>query len=134
MINGATAMIQTGQVPDSSHGSSERTASSDPLRARPADGALAWVATTIGATSIDSVQWMPGGSSASMHRLTVSDNADNSRTVILRRWVRPESIVEAPDIAIGEAAVLELVATMSGPTPRLLGCDPTGVDSGYRRW
>lgn len=107
-------------------GSVEHIGAADPLGAAPDDAVLAWVSETLGARSIDKVEWMPGGSSASMHRLTVCSGARQLDTVVLRRWVRPVSVAQDPDVAMREAAMLGLVESMNAPTPRLLDCDPYG--------
>jgi aminoglycoside phosphotransferase (APT) family kinase protein len=48
----------------------------------------------------------------------------------MRRYVRPEQLVDDPDIARHEAGVLELVEAMSTPTPELVACDPDGAVAG----
>ena len=69
---------------------------------------------------------MPGGASLAMHRVTVTAGDGDNVRLVLRRYVRPEQLTEDPGVAAHEAAVLELVAQIATPTPRLIGVDPTG--------
>ena len=65
-----------------------------------------------------------------MHRVTVTFASGGSARLVLRRYVRPNQIVEDPEIAAQEAAVLQLVERIATPTPRLIGVDPTGELAG----
>ena len=96
------------------------------IRANPPQEAMQWVLTLSGARAVSSVEAMPGGSSVAMHRVTLIVDDDRSRQLILRRYVRPEQLAEDPGVAAHEAMVLELMAGMTTPAPRLVGCDPTG--------
>lgn len=96
------------------------------IRADPPDEAMRWVMSVADARSVISVAAMPGGSSVAMHRVTLVTNDGGSRELILRRYVRPDQFAEDPEVASHEAMVLDLVAGMTTPTPRLVGCDATG--------
>ena len=100
------------------------------LRAAPPAEALAWLARAADARSVDVVERMPGGISLAMHRVTISLGDGTSVRLVLRRFVRPEQISEDPGVAAHEAAVLELVAPIATPTPRLIAVDPTGGEAG----
>jgi prepilin-type processing-associated H-X9-DG protein len=65
-----------------------------------------------------------------MHRVTVAFADGHTASLVLRRYVRPEQVEEEPDVAVREAAVLELVERVATPTPRLIGLDPTGAQAG----
>lgn len=99
-------------------------------RAAPSDAALAWVAATVDARSIDAVEPMPGGASLAMHRVTVTTGEGDSVRLVLRRYVRPEQVAADPRVAAREAAVLELVVQIATPTPRLIGVDASGALAG----
>lgn len=65
-----------------------------------------------------------------MHRVTVTFASGDTAWLVLRRYVRPDQIVEDPEVAMHEAAVLELVERIATPTPRLIGVDPSGELAG----
>ncbi len=65
-----------------------------------------------------------------MHRVKVTSENGHTARLVLRRYVRPEQVAEDPDVAVHEAAVLELVERIATPTPRLIGVDPTGDQAG----
>ena len=96
------------------------------IRADPPDEAMRWVVSIAGARSVMSVEAMPGGSSVAMHRVTLVTSDGGSWELILRRYVRPDQLAEDQGVASHEAMVLDLVAGMTTPTPRLVGCDATG--------
>ena len=73
---------------------------------------------------------MPGGASLAMHRVMVTFAGGGSARLVLRRFVRPEQIVDDPEVAAHEAAVLQLVERIATPTPQLIGVDPTGELAG----
>ena len=50
--------------------------------------------------------------------------------VVLRRFVREDWLAEEPDLAIREAAALELLAGSPVVAPRLVAVDPTGQEAG----
>ena len=113
------------------HGSGSRSDDQDAItraliRADPPDEAMRWVMSIAGARSMMSVEAMPGGSSVAMHRVTLVTRNGGSLELILRRYVRPDQLAEDPGVASHEAMVLDLVAGMTTPTPRLVGCDATG--------
>ena len=121
---------KTGQVESDVHGGDEREATRALQRAVPPAVALGWVAAVAGARSVDAVERMPGGASLAMHRVTVTFAGGGSARLVLRRYVRPEQIVEDPEVAAHEAAVLQLVERIATPTPQLIGFDPTGELAG----
>jgi aminoglycoside phosphotransferase (APT) family kinase protein len=50
--------------------------------------------------------------------------------LVLRRFVRRDWLAEEPDLAVREAAALEVLAEVDLPTPRLVGADPDGSVAG----
>ncbi|MEX1007899.1 MAG: aminoglycoside phosphotransferase family protein [Acidimicrobiia bacterium] len=71
-----------------------------------------------------------GGMSSAVHEIAVQLTGGAVTQVVLRRYVRPEVNLEEPDIAEREQHALQLTEATDIPTPRLLGCDPTGTDAG----
>jgi aminoglycoside phosphotransferase (APT) family kinase protein len=125
--NGETVVVTHGPVdPSDDQGAVTRVL----IRADPPAEAMNWVRTLTGAQAVSSVKAMPGGSSVAMHRVTLVVDDHRSRQLILRRYVRPEQLAEDPGVAAHEAIVLDLVADMATPAPRLVGCDPTGDVAG----
>lgn len=114
---------KTGQVESDVPGGDESEATRALQRAVPSAVALEWVAGAAGARSVDSVERMPGGASLAMHRVTVTFAGGGSARLVLRRYVRPEQIVEDREVAAHEAAVLQLVDRIATPTPQLIGVD-----------
>jgi aminoglycoside phosphotransferase (APT) family kinase protein len=104
----------------------------DPLRARPPERALRWAAAAIGRGSrIASVRRLTAGGWHANHALTIVDRGGTAHRVVLRRWARPEWVVEDPEFtAAHEAAVLELLARTTIPVPRVVAADPDGAASG----
>ena len=100
------------------------------LRADPPAEAMEWVLTVTGAKAVTSAESMPGGSSVAMHRINLVSAVGHSQELILRRYLRAEQLADDPGVAAHEAMVLELIADMATPTPRLVGCDPTGEGAG----
>jgi aminoglycoside phosphotransferase (APT) family kinase protein len=99
------------------------------LRSRPPAEALAWVGSATGGTVV-SASAIRGGTSSAMHRVVVAMEDGAKRSVVLRRYVRPEVIAEEPDIAAKEARTLEFVAGLEIPTPLPVAVDPTGSEAG----
>jgi aminoglycoside phosphotransferase (APT) family kinase protein len=64
-----------------------------------------------------------------MHVVTIRHDDGREKEVVLRRYVLPGELHD-PGIAEREAAALTLVGPVAVPTPRLIGCDPTGTRSG----
>jgi hypothetical protein len=110
-------------VPDLPHGY-EDDERSRLLRRRPPARALGWVARVLG-SPVERVRWLRGGSTSAVHALWL---ADGSRAV-LRRYVRPEVVGEAPDIVARERTALGLVAASPVPTPSVLAADETGTEA-----
>lgn len=101
----------------------------DPLRRRPPEPTLRWVAESIGPGSrIASMRRLTTGGWHANHALTVIDRHGGSHRLVLRRWARPQWVVEDPDFTVHrEAAVLELLAESSVPVPALVAADPAGA-------
>jgi aminoglycoside phosphotransferase (APT) family kinase protein len=99
------------------------------LRHRPPEQTLRWVTASVGAGSrISSLRRLPGGGWHANHSLTVIDQHGSAHRLVLRRWVRPEWIVEDPDFtAEREATVLELLSDSPVPAPHLVSADPDGA-------
>ncbi|MGH3487154.1 MAG: phosphotransferase family protein [Actinopolymorphaceae bacterium] len=98
------------------------------LRSPPPRQALAWVEQAMGGT-VESVEALQGGLSSAMHVLRLRGRAQ-VRSVVLRRYVRPEHRVERLDLPDREARTLSFVESIAAPTPRLLAVDPTGAEAG----
>jgi aminoglycoside phosphotransferase (APT) family kinase protein len=90
--------------------------------------ALAWVADATGGV-VEGCEVLLGAGSSAMHVVTVRHDDGQQEEVVLRRYVLPGEVHE-PDVAGREAAALELAEQLEVPTPRLIGCDPTGSRSG----
>jgi len=101
----------------------------DPLRRRPPERTLRWVADALGAGSrITALRRLTEGGWHANHALTVVDRRGGARRLVLRRWARPEWVLEDPDFtAQREVAVLELLADTPVPAPQLVAADPDGV-------
>lgn len=65
-----------------------------------------------------------------MHRVTVAFASGGTARLVLRRYVRPDQIIEDPEVVAHEAAVLQLVERIATPTPRLIGVDRNGELAG----
>jgi aminoglycoside phosphotransferase (APT) family kinase protein len=111
------------------HGFSDDDATRELLRSRPPDDALEWAGSVVGGTVV-SASPIRGGTSSAVHLLRFAPRSGPEKKVVLRRYVRPESMVEEPDIAEREARTLEHVEGIPVPTPRLLGVDPSGSEAG----
>ena len=111
------------------HGFSDDEATRELLRSRPPDGALEWAGAVVGGTVV-SASPIRGGTSSAVHLLRVAVRSGPELKVVLRRYVRPETKVEEPDIAAREALTLEHVKAIPVPTPQLLGVDPSGSEVG----
>lgn len=101
----------------------------DPLRRRPSEPTLRWVADSIDAGSrIASMRRLTTGGWHANHELTVLDRHGASHRLVLRRWARPQWVVEDPDFTVQrETAVLELLEKSSVPVPRLVAADAAGA-------
>jgi aminoglycoside phosphotransferase (APT) family kinase protein len=98
----------------------------DALRRRPPESTLSWVTSSVGDGSrIISLRRLPHGGWHANHALTVIDGSGEARRLVLRRWARPEWIVEDPDFtAEREAAVLDQLSGTPVPAPELVAADP----------
>ncbi len=88
-------------------------------RQPPPEATLAWLVDELDASAVVEVRPMPGGSTAAMHRVTLVDDGDDERDVVLRRYVHPEILAESPDVASVEARALQLAEDLPVPTPLL---------------
>jgi aminoglycoside phosphotransferase (APT) family kinase protein len=97
----------------------------DPLRHRPPERTLRWVADSIGAGSrIASLRPLTAGGWLATHAVTVVDRGGEAHRLVLRRWARPGWEIEDPDFsAAREAGVLELLAGSAVPAPRVIAAD-----------
>ncbi|HEV3282090.1 MAG TPA: phosphotransferase [Acidimicrobiales bacterium] len=77
-----------------------------------------------------STRALRGGMSSAVHLVTVEHPNGQRRQAVLRCYVRPELNIEEPDLAVREAAALQVVEQVEVPTPRLLAVDPAGDDVG----
>jgi aminoglycoside phosphotransferase (APT) family kinase protein len=102
------------------------------LRSRPPRMALEWASRELGG-AVTTARAVRGGSASAVHLLTVN-RGDVVERVVLRRYVRPETVEEEPDVAAREALALRFVAGIDldagVATPRLLAVDPTGEAAG----
>jgi len=64
-----------------------------------------------------------------MHALRIA-GAHGVETVVLRRYVVPEVVIDEPDIAEREARTLQLLERCEVTTPRVLALDATGLEAG----
>ena len=99
------------------------------LRSRPPRQALRWAAARLGGPVV-SARALRGGMSSAVHLLTVQDGGGQRRQAVLRRYVRPETSADEPDIAGREARALRAAGHVGVPIPALLAVDPTGAGAG----
>jgi aminoglycoside phosphotransferase (APT) family kinase protein len=79
---------------------------------------------------IISTRSLRGGTASAVHLLVIRLAGGRIHRVVLRREVRPEVLVEDPDAIDREQHALRVVEALELPTPRLLGCDPSGSRAG----
>ena len=96
------------------------------VRQPPPPSTLAWLVDALDVSAVVDVSVMQGGLTAAMHRVRVIDRDGHERQVVLRRYVRPEVLVESPDVASIEARALQLAERLAVPTPALLAVDERG--------
>lgn len=96
------------------------------VRQPPPAATLAWLVDELDASAVVEVCAMHGGSTAAMHRVTLTDRSNDPLVVVLRRYVRPEILTQSPDAAAVEARALQLAERVPVPTPHLLALDATG--------
>jgi aminoglycoside phosphotransferase (APT) family kinase protein len=94
------------------------------MLAVPPPATLSWLLTRLGAAQLVAVDVMRGGSAAAMHRVTVRRADGTDLTVVLRRYVAADALLESPAVAIQEITALGLAAGAPVPTPELLAVDP----------
>lgn len=98
-------------------------------RSPPPAAAITWASKALGGAVVEAVEPLRGGSSSAMHLLTVRHGSGHGDRAVLRRYVGADART-GPYDAEQEARALGLVEAVSLPTPRLLGCDPTGEEAG----
>jgi aminoglycoside phosphotransferase (APT) family kinase protein len=99
------------------------------LRARPPAAALAWCARAVGPRAkVAAVRPLRGGTSSAVHAVDIR-GTDIVR-LVLRRFVRTDWLAREPDLAVREAAALELLRGTGVRAPRLVAVDPTGAEAG----
>ncbi|MFI6820237.1 phosphotransferase family protein [Micromonospora sp. NPDC050187] len=94
--------------------------------------ALEWVRGTVDPDgTLDGVEFLPGGSSSAIHRVTVRGADGTVTPVVLRRWIRPDwRETEGYLSPEREATVLRLAERHGIPAPRLLALDASGSATG----
>jgi aminoglycoside phosphotransferase (APT) family kinase protein len=101
------------------------------IRRGPSAEAVAWAARASGpGRRILSVRRLRGGSSSSVHAITVEDAAGARHQLVLRRYVRADWLAEEPDVVERETRVLRALATTPVPAPELIACDEDGSHAG----
>lgn len=96
------------------------------MRAGPPEETLRWLLDELAAVEIVELEVMPGGSTSAMHRVRVRQRNGLGRTVVLRRYVLGQVVVETPDVAAREWTALGVVAPAPLPTPLPLAADLNG--------
>jgi len=122
-------MTDTHRAPSPPYGFDDDEATRRLLRSRPPAVCLAWAGSVLGATVV-SAHALRGGRSSAVHMLKVVRCDGDVDHVVLRRYVRAEVLTDEPDIAACEGRVLRFAEHVNVPSPRLLGADPTGTESG----
>ena len=105
------------------------TAGDDARRRSPTPAQLAWVERTVGSGArVTGGRRIPGGLTASVHRLSLRLPGGTSTQVVLKRFTDPDG-VRGPAVVRNEAAALAAVEAGPVPAPRLLGVSPDGADT-----
>jgi aminoglycoside phosphotransferase (APT) family kinase protein len=100
------------------------------MLAAPPPITLAWLLTRLDAAEVVTFDVMRGGSTAAMHRVTVRRGDGTRVTVVLRRYVAADALVESPSaVALQEVTALGVAAGAPVPTPELLAADPHADDT-----
>jgi hypothetical protein len=91
-------------------------------------GRLRWAAGAIGPGSrVVSARALEEGGWHANHAIDVIDSAGGRHRLVLRRWARPEWIVEDPDFTVErEQTALRLLASPV-PAPEVVAADPAGA-------
>jgi aminoglycoside phosphotransferase (APT) family kinase protein len=101
------------------------------IRRRPTVQALAWAVHAVGGGArVTAIRRLRGGSSSSVHALTVERAAGARQQLVLRCYVRAEWLAEEPDIAERESRVLRALAATPLPAPEVVACDTDGSRAG----
>ncbi len=98
------------------------------LRSAPPMQALTWVQQVMGGT-VESIEARRGGLSSAMHLLRVRCG-EQSRSVVLRRYVRPDPQAGQRILVEREAASLEFVESMGRRNHAFLALDSAGRQVG----
>jgi aminoglycoside phosphotransferase (APT) family kinase protein len=99
------------------------------MRSRPPDQTIRWLVAALDATEVVTIEPMPGGSTAAMHRVTLMRKSEAAQVVVLRRYVFEEVVSESPDIAVHETVALGLTRGAGLPAPQLLAEDARAVET-----
>ncbi len=112
------------------------------LRCRPPPEALAWAARAVGRKArVISVRALSHGGWHANHALEIVDGPGRRHRLVLRRWARPEWIVEDPDFTVEREGDYHPGNTLWS-RGRLTGVvdwtqasrGPPAVDVGHMRW
>lgn len=100
-----------------------------PLRQTPPARALRWAADALGAGSrVVAVRALHEGGWHANHAIDVIDRPGRRYRLVLRRWARPEWIVEDPDLSVErELTALRLLADSPVAAPAVVAADPDGA-------
>jgi aminoglycoside phosphotransferase (APT) family kinase protein len=99
------------------------------MLAVPPPTTLSWLLTRLDAAQLVTAAVMRGGSTAAMHRVTIRRADGTDLTVVLRRYVVADALLDTGAVAIQEIAALGLAAGAPVPTPELLAADPHADDT-----
>ena len=113
------------------HGFCDDKATRRLLRSRPRKRALAWAAACLG-EPVMSAWALRGGMSSALHLLITQDGAGQRRQAVLRRYMRPETNADEPDIAERDARARPRLTSLAGDQlPRFSRAD---IRSRHTRW
>jgi aminoglycoside phosphotransferase (APT) family kinase protein len=97
---------------------------------RPSAKARNWAATAFGARArVTATKRLKGGISSAVHLLSIDDGHGHQHFVVLRRW-NDSGHADGAAWVRREAHVLEQLAGVDIPAPRVLAIDPTGSSCG----
>jgi aminoglycoside phosphotransferase (APT) family kinase protein len=100
------------------------------LRQTPPERALRWVERQLGGQwTVVHVAPLYGGVSHATHAIKLRDVTGRGRTVVIRRWARPDWQISDPEFtAEHEASTLRLLEEIEAPAAILLGVDATALE------
>jgi aminoglycoside phosphotransferase (APT) family kinase protein len=95
----------------------------------PDERTLQWVERSVApGGTVDAVEFLPGGSSSAIHRVTLKRPDGEVLPVVLRRWIRPDwRETEAYLSPERESRALRLAEAHALAAPRLLALDEEGT-------